>query len=146
MNSYWCLGCSRVGVVTVSVAIAGSLANAQTPPGPRTRTIHLAERAGIERQQFPVEVTVRLEKGTKPANVRLFRRDGDRRVPVPFQVLAAGADFRGVAGPMAQTFVRLALLADLPAGGTAAYDLALDGEPPGPWQRLARTPRRSRCC
>jgi hypothetical protein len=114
--------------VILSLVVFCGIAPAQKPPGPRTRTIQLVERAGLECQQFPVEVTVRVEKDVNPADIRLFRRDGDKRVPVAVQVLSAGADFRGVAGPMAQTFARLVLLADLPANGTVVYDVALDGE------------------
>jgi len=96
----------------------------------RTRTIKLTETAGVARSQAPVEVTVRLEQAAlKDAGaVRLFRADRGGKAPVAGQVLGVTShEGTDSFAPAAQTFVRLAFLADVPAHGTATYEVALGG-------------------
>jgi hypothetical protein len=96
----------------------------------RTRTIKLTETAGVARSQAPVEVTIRFEQAAlKDAGaVRLFRADGGGKAPVAGQVLGVTShEATDSFAPAAQAFVRLAFLADVPAHGTAAYEVALGG-------------------
>src|SRR5207248_320819 len=99
----------------------------------RTRTIKLTENAGLARTGSPVEVTVRFEKAkfTKADDVRLFRVSNNQKTPVPLQVLdVTTRDVTDSFAPAAQTFARLVFLADVPANGTASYEVGLDGAKP----------------
>lgn len=99
----------------------------------RTRTIKLTERAGIARSQFPVEATVRFEKDAlkDAGQIRLLRLDGANKTPVAVQVLGVTShEARDSFAPAAQTFVQLAFLADVPAKGTAVYEVVLDAAKP----------------
>jgi hypothetical protein len=118
-----------VPAVGVLIALVTSLPAQQIDRVKRTRTITLTERAGLDRVQVPVELSVRFEKGTlkSPDEVRLFRVAGGR-VPVACQVLdvtsqAATDQF----APAPQTFVRLAFRADVPARAAAVYEVSLEG-------------------
>jgi hypothetical protein len=119
---------------TCLVLLASTVVTAQPiDKEKRSRTIKLTERAGLARSQSPVEVTVRFEAGTlkDPTDVRLFRVNGAAKTPVARQVLetasyAATDSF----APARQSFVRVAFLADVPANGTATYEVALEGAKP----------------
>src|SRR5262245_4250290 len=110
-----------------------SLPSQQPDKVKRTRSIKLTERAGLARTAAGVEVTVRFEKAAfkKADDVRLFRVVGDKKTPVPVQVLEVTThDVTDSFAPAAQTFVRLFFLADVPASGSAAYEVALEGAKP----------------
>ena len=124
-------------LVAAPLLLLAALAPAQKQDtAKRTRTIKLTERAGVARTQLPVETSVRFERTVlkDPSSVRLFRVDKGQRTPVPSQVLSTTPhDATDSFAPVAQTFVQLAFLADVPANGTVTYEVALDG-PAAPTQ------------
>jgi hypothetical protein len=105
----------------------------QTDKARRTRTIKLTERAGLARTKTPVELTVRFEKSAfkNASDVRLFSVADGKKTPVPVQVLETTTrDGTDSFAPAAQTFVRIFFLADVPANGSASYEVALEGAKP----------------
>ncbi len=103
----------------------------QDPKVTRSRTIRLVEHAGIARKLVPVEATVRFEKDAlKDArSIGLHRVEGDQRTPVAVQVRSiVSHDVTNSFAPVAQTFVRLAFLADVAANGSATYEVSLVGQ------------------
>lgn len=111
----------------------------QDPKVTRSRTIRLFERAGVARHQVPVEATVRFEKDAfkGPQTVRLERVEGERRTPVAVQVLGGQVHHKtNNFAPVAQTFVRIAFLADVEANGSAVYEIGLDGKPAAAGKQL----------
>jgi hypothetical protein len=128
-------------IVVATCLVLPDSVSGQDPKVTRSRTIRLFERAGIERNQVPVEATVRFEKDAfkGPQAIRLERVEGDRRTPVALQVLGAEAhDEKNGFAPVPQTFVRIAFLADVQANGSAAYEISTDGKPatPGPQLKI----------
>jgi hypothetical protein len=119
----------------VLLALFGGTASGQpTDTVKRTRSIKLTETAGVARSQAPVEATVRFEQPALKATaaVRLFRVDRGGKAPVAYQVLGVTShQATDSFAPAAQTFVRLAFLADVPAHGTATYEVALEGAKSG---------------
>ncbi len=115
---------------TMCFTVCAGYTYGQDPKVTHSRTIRLVEHAGIGRQQVPVEVTVRFERDSfKGARmIRLDRIQGDRRTPVAVQVLSVEShDVTSSFAPKAQTFVRLAFLANVAARGSATYEVSLNG-------------------
>src|SRR5262245_39153683 len=121
---------SVYGVLLCLAAFAAPLPAQQQDTAKRTRTITLAEGAGIARTAAPVEVTVRFERDAlkDAAAIRRFRTAGGSATPVPYQVLAVTPQpATDSFAPAPQVFVQLCFLADVPAGGSASYNVALQG-------------------
>lgn len=124
-------------VLTVlSLVLAAGPAPAQEARAPGGPTFTLTETAGVERVRFPVEVAVPLSREVlnKPEAVRLFRVEDGKKLPVAVQVLAAAPP-----GAAAPPHARLVFLADVPAHGTARYEVALEGPKQVPGQPLQVT-------
>lgn len=120
-----------IAFVLLNVA-SQAWASGQIPA--RTQYIKLTERAGVARVRFPVEVTVRGESESwKDASaLRLYRKD-KQRTPVPLQVLETTTQtVTSSYSPIAQTFMRIAFLADVPARGTTTYEVQFDASQPVP--------------
>ncbi|MBI3407447.1 MAG: hypothetical protein HY040_03715 [Planctomycetes bacterium] len=93
----------------------------------------LSERAGIARVQAPTEITVRWERSAlkDASDIRLFHVVNNQKTAVPCQILAVTShDATDTFAPAAQSFIRLAFLADVDAKGTATYEVALGGPRP----------------
>lgn len=111
-------------------ALAAPLWAQQQDTAKRTRSIILTERAGIARSASPIEVTVRFERDAlkDAAAIRLLRTAGGSQTAVPYQVLAVTPQAATDSfAPVPQVFVQIAFLADVPAGGSTTYTVALEG-------------------
>lgn len=126
----------RLLVISPLLLLAGVVLAQKQDTVKRTRIIKLSETAGIAREQVVVETSVRFERDLlkDPRSLRLFRVEGDKRTPVPYQVMnVTSHDAKDSFAPAPQTFVQLAFLADVAAKSTATYELALEGPaPPAP--------------
>lgn len=108
-----------------------------------TSTISVEETAGVAREDALVEVTLRVRQKAQvdPRSPQISLIAGERRTPVPVQVLGVEKGDRVTGyqdGPL--IFVHVAFLADVPANGKARYAVDFDaGAPPKPDKPMVMT-------
>jgi hypothetical protein len=111
--------CLPARFLLACVAIFASVDAQATQPA-ATMKIMLTDNAALPRARFPVVTTVRVPQDALEENdVRLFRVEGDQRVPVACQFIKASAPTSSD-----QAHADLVFAADVPAGGTVTYEVS----------------------